>query len=58
MRRAKWGLPHDYPMVAPAYARKRQELARKIGLGRNPRLVEAEPAPQPKAKRSRAKTAA
>ncbi|MEM8751685.1 MAG: MucR family transcriptional regulator [Pseudomonadota bacterium] len=32
--RAKWGLPADYPMVAPAYARKRQELAKKIGLGR------------------------
>lgn len=32
--RAKWGLPSDYPMVAPAYARKRQELAKKIGLGR------------------------
>jgi predicted transcriptional regulator len=56
--RAKWGLPHDYPMVAPAYARKRQELAKKIGLGRKPRLVEAEPTPQPKPKRSRAKTAA
>ncbi len=35
--RAKWGLPADYPMVAPAYARKRQELAKKIGLGRKPR---------------------
>ena len=34
--RAKWGLPADYPMVAPAYARKRQELAKKIGLGRKP----------------------
>ena len=34
--RAKWGLPHDYPMVAPAYARTRQELAKKIGLGRKP----------------------
>ena len=56
--RTKWGLPRDYPMVAPAYARKRQELARKIGLGRKPRVAEAEPAPQPKAKRSRAKTAA
>ena len=32
--RAKWGLPADYPMVAPAYARKRSELARSIGLGR------------------------
>ncbi|MEL6793109.1 MAG: MucR family transcriptional regulator, partial [Pseudomonadota bacterium] len=34
--RARWGLPSDYPMVAPAYARKRQELAKKIGLGRKP----------------------
>jgi len=33
--RARWGLPADYPMVAPAYAAKRQELAKKIGLGRN-----------------------
>ncbi|QIE57863.1 MucR family transcriptional regulator [Pikeienuella piscinae] len=32
--RAKWSLPADYPMVAPAYTRKRQELAKKIGLGR------------------------
>ena len=32
--RTKWGLPRDYPMVAPAYASKRSELARKIGLGR------------------------
>ena len=31
--RAKWGLPADYPMVAPAYARKRSELAKSIGLG-------------------------
>ena len=32
--RAKWNLPRDYPMVAPAYASKRSELARRIGLGR------------------------
>lgn len=31
--RAKWGLPNDYPMVAPAYARQRSELAKTIGLG-------------------------
>lgn len=35
--RAKWGLKPDYPMVAPNYALKRQELAKKIGLGRKPR---------------------
>ena len=34
--RAKWSLPYDYPMVAPAYSRKREELAKKIGLGRKP----------------------
>ncbi|MEL7480238.1 MAG: MucR family transcriptional regulator [Pseudomonadota bacterium] len=31
--REKWGLPADYPMVAPSYARQRSELARKMGLG-------------------------
>ncbi len=37
--RAKWGLSHDYPMVAPNYAKKRQQLAKKIGLGRKPRAA-------------------
>ena len=37
--RAKWGLKPDYPMVAPNYAAKRQELAKKIGLGRKPRTA-------------------
>ena len=32
--REKWGLPHDYPMVAPAYAARRSALAKTIGLGR------------------------
>lgn len=32
--RAKWGLPHDYPMVAPGYSERRSELAVAIGLGR------------------------
>jgi len=32
--RTKWGLPHDYPMVAPNYAAARSELAKKMGLGR------------------------
>jgi predicted transcriptional regulator len=32
--RAKWGLPIDYPMVAPAYAAQRSEFAKKIGLGK------------------------
>ncbi len=35
--RAKWNLPADYPMVAPAYARRRSELAKKIGLGQKGR---------------------
>ena len=34
--RARWGLPSDYPMVAPDYAEKRRDLAKKIGLGRKP----------------------
>ncbi len=34
--RAKWGLPKDYPMVAPNYAEQRRSLAVKIGLGRKP----------------------
>ena len=35
--REKWGLPADYPMVAPAYAARRSELARSIGLGQGGR---------------------
>lgn len=35
--RAKWGLPHDYPMVAPSYAVARSNLAKQMGLGRGPR---------------------
>lgn len=31
--RERWGLPSDYPMVAPSYAAQRSELAKKIGLG-------------------------
>jgi len=33
--RVKWGLPRDYPMVAPNYAATRSQLAKKIGLGRS-----------------------
>ena len=32
--RSKWGLAPDYPMVAPNYAERRSEFAKKIGLGR------------------------
>src|SRR5258708_18121695 len=35
--RERWGLPADYPMVAPDYARHRSSLAKKIGLGTKPR---------------------
>lgn len=31
--RAKWGLAHDYPMVAPNYARERSNIAKRMGLG-------------------------
>ena len=48
--RARWGLPADYPMVAPNYAETRRDLAKKIGLGRKP----GTPAPKPR----RAKTQA
>ena len=55
--RAKWGLKADYPMVAPKYSLKRQELAKRIGLGRKPRNPPT-PEPAPKAKRSRRKATA
>ena len=35
--RDKWGLPHDYPMVAPNYAAARSALAKKMGLGQRRR---------------------
>ena len=35
--RERWGLPADYPMVAPDYAKHRSSLAKKIGLGTKPR---------------------
>lgn len=33
--RKKWGLPRDYPMVAPNYAKRRSELAKRTGLGKS-----------------------
>lgn len=33
--REKWGLPSDYPMVAPNYAKQRSDLAKKMGLGQS-----------------------
>ena len=37
--RDRWGLPSDYQMVAPNYAKTRSELAKKIGLGRKRKIV-------------------
>jgi predicted transcriptional regulator len=62
--RAKWNLPHDYPMVAPNYAKARSELAKTMGLGQQRRKGAApvdpgaEPAAQAMPKRAAAKAAA
>lgn len=52
--RTKWGLPKDYPMVAPNYAERRRALAHAIGLGRKGRKkgeivtdAAARPVPEP-----------
>ncbi len=47
--RAKWGLPKDYPMVAPAYAEKRRTLAKEIGLGTKGRGGGRKPSAKPAA---------
>ncbi|BAV52622.1 MucR family transcriptional regulator (plasmid) [Mesorhizobium loti] len=44
--RTRWGLPKDYPMVAPSYSATRSALAKSLGLGRKP-----VPAKKPAAKR-------
>lgn len=56
--RAKWGLKADYPMVAPNYALKRQELAKKIGLGRKPKGTPVAAAAKPRRAAKSAKPAA
>ncbi len=48
--RRKWGLPPDYPMVAPAYAMRRSEFAKQIGLGRGVRRQTAAPPAKSKGK--------
>ncbi len=53
--RERWGLSHDYPMVAPNYAERRSALAKKIGLGRKP---EADPEAAPKPVKRTRKAAA
>ncbi len=45
--RAKWGLPKDYPMVAPNYAAARSALAKNMGLGKGGRPVVEPPPPPP-----------
>ncbi|MGK9170123.1 MucR family transcriptional regulator [Inquilinus limosus] len=45
--RERWGLPADYPMVAPNYAKQRSTLAKSIGLGTRRPAEAPAPAPQP-----------
>ncbi|MBS7539020.1 Ros/MucR family transcriptional regulator [Ancylobacter lacus] len=54
--RAKWGLPNDYPMVAPSYAEARSNLAKKMGLGQQRK--KPVPPPAPAKTRGRRKVAA
>jgi predicted transcriptional regulator len=57
--RARWGLAHDYPMVAPNYAAARSELAKQMGLGaRRRKTAEAEPPPPAAPAKGRRKKAA
>jgi predicted transcriptional regulator len=55
--RMKWGLPVDYPMVAPNYAETRSALAKSMGLGRK-RVATSEKEARPRAKAARAKARA
>jgi predicted transcriptional regulator len=56
--RAKWGLRHDYPMVAPNYAASRSALAKQSGLGnRRRKMPEPQPTPKAPAKGRRKKAA-
>src|SRR3712207_2761224 len=56
--RAKWGLAHDYPMVAPNYAAARSELAKQMGLGarrwKTPEPEPVQPAAPAKGRRKKA----
>ena len=58
--RAKWNLPHDYPMVAPNYAKARSELAKTMGLGQQRRkgAAQVEAVAEPAAAPARPKRAA
>lgn len=55
--RERWGLPSDYPMVAPSYARARSEVAKQTGLGRSHLRTETE-APRRQRNDAKAETAA
>ena len=56
--RAKWGLAHDCPMVAPNYAAARSELAKQFGLGARRKRPEPPPAQPVAPARGRRKKAA
>ncbi|WP_225770445.1 MucR family transcriptional regulator [Inquilinus sp. Marseille-Q2685] len=56
--RERWGLPADYPMVAPNYAKQRSSLAKSIGLGTRRVAEPPAPAPAPAAKSGRGRKAA
>jgi predicted transcriptional regulator len=49
--RARWNLPVDHPITAPAYSQRRSELAKELGLGRQ--RVPVEPPPTPPSRRRR-----
>ncbi len=51
--RRKWGLPADYPMVAPNYAKRRSQFAKEIGLGRTAASTRATPKKKAAPKRGR-----
>ncbi|OCC03722.1 transcriptional regulator [Labrys sp. WJW] len=55
--RERWGLPGDYPMVAPNYSAERSRLARELGLGKQRRKGKAksEPPPPPASNQGRRK---
>ncbi len=54
--RAKFGLPKDYPMVAPAYSAQRSSLAKSLGLGRKAAAApEPTPAPEPEPTKAKGK---
>lgn len=49
--RSRYGLPSTYPMVAPGYSDAPREVAKRLALGRKPRVQNSEPVPKPKATR-------